>query len=454
MGLKKFRLAFLVFGVYAVIVVLYTTAAISKEKRILVEYAEFLKPHVWQMDLNETLKLAKVMISSGFIVKIEVYQVFGEGGVEEVEKFCEVGSEDGENLSEAEKILLRLGLLTIKRYDEKNLPQLNLYYESLGKVHKIGFVRFYIVRRYFYFYAYVLSIAFLFYLLLSINIRLSETRKELLKANEELNSMVEELENTIEELERTQEHLVHSEKMASIGRLVANISHDINTPAGIVYTSISELKGYIEKLREMYEEGKVSKEFFEDFLESASNLVELTEKNIKKIADLVKSLKVLAAQETEGRPIKFDLCELIQDVLTALHPKIRKTKVRVSSECEGKIEIKSFPSAISQVLTNLLENSIFHAFDGGEREGNIRIRAVDHGAYVVIEYEDDGKGMDEETKRRAFEPFFSTKIGSGGTGLGLSIVYSLVVEKLGGEISLESEVGRGTKFTIIIPKVP
>ena len=451
---KGFWIAFVVFGSYLIISLVYTLASIEREKRVLSYYAEFLKPHVWQLDLEETTRLARVMISSGMIVKVEVYQVYSEGGVEEVEKFCEVGDTEGKNLSEFERVLLKLGLITIKRYDEKNLPSLMLYQKSPGRIIKIGFVRFYVVRRYFYFYLYSFLLSLAIYILITTNSKLMDTKRELQKANEELNAMVEELENTIEELEKTQEQLVQSEKMATIGQLVASISHDMNTPAGIIYTSTSELRKYLEKLKELYEKGEITRSFFEEFLENSENLLDLIERNVRKISDLVRSLKTIALHETEAKPMKFDLCDILRDVLTALHPKLRKTKVKVHVECpEGGVEMKSHPGALSQVLTNLIDNSVMHAFDDGNLEGNIWIRVEDKGGYVEIVFEDDGKGMDEETKKRAFEPFYSTRIGSGGTGLGLFIVYSLVVEKLGGEINLESEPGKGTRFTIVIPKV-
>ena len=447
---KAFWLGLLIFGTYVLAVIFYILFSTEREKGILSSYAEFLKPHVWQLNYDETVKLANLMLSSGFVIRIEVYQVFGGSGIEKVEKFCDVRKED---IGNYERMMIRLGLFSVKRYDEKNLPALNLYYESLGKVHKIGFVRFYVLHRYFYFYSYALLLALVIYLLLISNMKLIDTKKELEKTNEELKATVEELENTIEDLEMTHDQLVQSEKMASIGRIVANISHDINTPAGIIYSSVSELRKYIENLKDAYEREEISTEFFEEFLKNSEDLSDLIEKNVKKIADLVKSLKTMAMYESEGKPMKFNLKELLSDIVTALNPKLRKTKVKVHLNCPEDIEVKSFPSAISQIISNLIENSIMHAFDGGDVPGNIYIDVRDVGSYVEIDYRDDGKGMSEETKKRAFEPFYSTKIGEGGTGLGLAIVYSLVIDKLGGDLLLESEAGHGTRFVIMIPKV-
>ncbi len=447
---KAFWLGLLIFGTYVIAVIFYILFNTEKEKSVLSSYAEFLKPHVWQLNYDETVKLANLMLSTGFVIRVEVYQVFGSGGIEKVEKFCDVRKE---NIGTYERMMMRLGLFTVKRYDEKNLPALNLYYESLGKIHKIGFVRFYVLHRYFYFYSYAFLLALVVYMLLISNMKLVRIKEQLEKTNEELKTTVEELENTIEDLEMTHDQLVQAEKMASIGRIVANISHDINTPAGIIYSSVSELKKYIENLKEAYKREEISTEFFEEFLKNSEDLTDLIEKNVKKISDLVKSLKTMAMYESEGKPIKFNLKELLNDIVTALNPKLRKTKVKIHIDCPEDIEIKSFPSAISQVIGNLIENSIMHAFDDGEIPGNIYISVKDAGSYVEIDYRDDGRGMDEETKRRAFEPFYSTRIGKGGTGLGLAIVYSLVTDKLGGDLILESEVGHGTRFVIMIPKV-
>ena len=236
---KAFWLGLLIFGTYVIAVIFYVLFNTEKEKSVLSSYAEFLKPHVWQLNYDETVKLANLMLSTGFVIRVEVYQVFGSGGIEKVEKFCDVRKE---NIGTYERMMMRLGLFTVKRYYEKNLPGLNLYYESLGKIHKIGFVRFYVLHRYFYFYSYAFLLALVVYMLLISNMKLVRIKEQLEKTNEELKATVEELENTIEDLEMTHDQLVQAEKMASIGRIVANISHDINTPAGIIYSSVSELK--------------------------------------------------------------------------------------------------------------------------------------------------------------------------------------------------------------------
>ena len=171
---KAFWLGLLIFGTYAIAAVFYILFNTEKEKSILSSYAEFLKPHVWQLNYDETVKLANLMLSTGFVIRIEVFQVFGGSGVEKVEKFCDVRKE---NIGIYERMMIRLGLFTVKRYDENNLPTLNLYYESMGKIHKIGFIRFYVLHRYFYFYSYAFLLALVVYLLLISNMKLLDTKR-------------------------------------------------------------------------------------------------------------------------------------------------------------------------------------------------------------------------------------------------------------------------------------
>lgn len=341
-----------------------------------------------------------------------------------------------------ERAFLKIGIIW------RGVHVYKLSYEGIN----IGEMRITVIRRYSYFYMYTFALFLMAFFALSAHLNLRRIKEELEKAREELENTVTELENTIEELESTEEQLVNAEKMASLGRFVAGIAHDLNTPIGIVFTGISEIRRYIFSLEESYKSGKMSRKFFEDFLQGSKELLELMEKNTKRVVDLVRSLKNVSSQESLGRPIRFKVKEVINDVLTAFNPRLRKTKVKVSVNCPEEIEMTSYPGALSQVLLNLIENSVIHGFDDGELEGKIEIVVEDKGAYVEITYSDNGHGMDEDTKARAFEPFYTTKSGKGGTGLGLYIVYNLVVEKMGGEVVLESELGKGTKFLIIIPK--
>ena len=428
----KFTVVFLLIALYIFTCYMYTVVSLRRERAVFNNYVNFLIPHVWQLDMKNMRRIVENMLKSTNAITVVIKDEYG-GKLYEHSK----------TLNVFEKGLYKVGFLTVKKlvYD--------LSYEGVP----VGKVEITVLRKYTYFYLYIALLFLSGYFVLASHLNLREVKDELENAKNELENTVSELENTIEELESTQEQLVNAEKMASLGRFVAGIAHDLNTPMGIIYTGLTEMKRYMARLEDSYKEGKMSKKGFEKFLEESKELLGLMEKNTKRVVDLVRSLKSVSAQETLGSPVRFRLNELIQDVLTAINPRLRRTKVEVEVRCPEDLEMVSYPGALSQVLLNLIENSIIHGFNDGEEEGKIKIEVEDKGAYVEFTYSDNGVGMDESTKSRAFEPFYTTRSGKGGTGLGLYIVYNLVVEMMGGEVVLESEPGKGTKFLIIIPKV-
>ncbi len=430
---RKFsKRAFLIsVAVFFAFVTAYTFHHKITEEKLMEDYVNFLKPHVWQLNMKEVRNLADVIFKSSPIFYIKVVDETGEPLLVAEKK-----------LSTLDDIFLKLKLAWIRDYE------LEMFYRDsyIGSVHFKSLVNLVPV------YSLGLALGIALYMVILYYLNLHYTAKELERTNAELRNVVEELETTIEELERAQEQLINSEKMASLGRLIAGIAHDINTPTGIVYTSISELEAKMDEIEKEYNSGRLSKSSFEDFLNVSKDLLSLMRKNIKRVVDLLRSLKNVSAQEVEGRPIRFNVKDYIEDVLETLGPRLKRTKVKIHVECPDNLEMRSLPSVLAQIISNLIENSIIHGFENGEKEGNIWIVVRDRGDFVELLYKDDGKGMEEGVKDKAFEPFFTTRREEGGSGLGLSIVYTLVVEKLGGEISLRSEPSKGVQFTILIPK--
>ncbi len=428
--MRRWKLTIVLVVIYVLFCVLYTQIERSKERSQLEKFANFFVFQLWQLDEETIEMMSKVMMENSNIRGITVY---GENG--------EVFSSVERDLNALERVFLNLHLFWERNYS------FELEYNS----HRIGTVEFQVIVKDVLVYLYALLVVGLLYHLIKHYLRLKYTLRELDSVNKELKSTVEELEYTIEELERTQEYLISTEKMASIGRLVAGIAHDLNTPIGIIHTSSTELLNNIDRLKRSYENGRISKGEFEDFLKASEEIVSLIQKNSKKVIDLVRGLKSLSAHEDYNVPVKFNLKKHLEDILETLKPKIRKTKVKIHLECPD-ITIRSFPGALSQIISNLVENSIIHGFENGQMEGNIKIKVKDMGNYIEILYEDDGKGMSDEVKRRVFEPFFTTKRESGGSGLGMAIIYTLVKEKLKGEIFLESQPGKGVRIKIDLPK--
>ncbi len=140
----------------------------------------------------------------------------------------------------------------------------------------------------------------------------------------------------------------------------------------------------------------------------------------------------------------------MQETVYTLKPNLKRYQVAVLIECDESIEWNSYPGAFSQIITNLIMNSLYHAYTKTE-QGTIRIAVIEENDSLAIKYQDDGAGMPEDILKKIFDPFFTTKRGKGGTGLGMHIIYNLVTHKLQGTIEALSEVGTGTRFNIKLP---
>jgi signal transduction histidine kinase len=274
-------------------------------------------------------------------------------------------------------------------------------------------------------------------------------KEEILASNEELEQQKEELQITLENLKRTQTQLIQSEKLAALGGLVAGVAHEINTPVGISVTAASSLAEETHQMAEKYKADKISRAEFKDYLNSANQSAKLILSNMERAATMVQSFKQVSVDQSTEQKRKFKLKEYSDDVIRSLYPKLKGKKIDIAIDMDEKIELDSYPGAYSQVLTNLILNSMVHGFEGRDK-GNIKLSAGTNQEELVIEYSDDGKGITGENLSRIFDPFFTTdkKIGS---GLGLHIVHNLVTQKLNGTINCESIPEKGTKFKIEIP---
>lgn len=280
---------------------------------------------------------------------------------------------------------------------------------------------------------------------------------ELARMNEELEERVKqrtlELQDSLENLRRAQRQLVESEKMASLGGLVAGIAHEINTPLGIGVTSVTFLEERLNGVESLYESGTFKRSDLEKFLRVARESIQATLGNLRRAADLVQSFKQVAVDQTSEVRRTFEMREYVEEVLQSLRPRWKRTRHTVEVNGGEGLAVDSFPGALMQVLTNLITNSLVHAFEE-EETGRIAIDISEEEDFVRLVYSDNGKGMTEEQRRRIFDPFFTTRLGQGGSGLGMHIVYNLVTRKLGGTIACESAPGEGAVFTLILPKAP
>ncbi|GAA6134334.1 hypothetical protein NBRC116188_11230 [Oceaniserpentilla sp. 4NH20-0058] len=266
-----------------------------------------------------------------------------------------------------------------------------------------------------------------------------------------LRSEKEKAERALINLKHAQTQLVENEKMASLGSLVAGISHEINTPLGVARTSASHVEEIANKLEQNFNAGTLTKNEMKQFLNSLNDGVHLMTANLIRASDLMHSFKQVSADQSYDEKRLFNLNEYLQETLYTLKPNLKRYKVAILLDCEEDVFIKSYPGAISQVFTNLIMNSLMHAYNENDN-GQINIKIKNFKERIELTYFDDGAGMTEEVQKKVFDPFFTTKRGNGGTGLGMHIIYNIVSHKLQGSIEVKSTLGKGSEFNIILPK--
>jgi len=276
---------------------------------------------------------------------------------------------------------------------------------------------------------------------------LEASNMELKRYQTTLEDMVEQRTST---LKSAQKQLIESEKMASLGELVAGVAHEINTPVGVGVTAASFLKDETNNINKKYLSNSMTKVDFDEYLACSLQTTDMIFSNLQRATELVKSFKQVAVDQTVEEHRLFSVISYIEEVLLTLHPRLKKTHHSIEVSGERGIEIDSYPGSFSQIVTNLIMNSVIHAFDE-EDTGCISIHIEKDNDQVTLTYTDNGIGVDEENLAKIFDPFFTTKRGFGGTGLGMHIVYNLVTQQLKGVIKCESHLGEGVKFTITVP---
>lgn len=260
-------------------------------------------------------------------------------------------------------------------------------------------------------------------------------------------------EQALADLRAAQESLIRAETMASLGQLVAGVAHEINTPIGIGLTTATHIGEQTRNLQALYTDNALRRSDLSDYIETVTEGSRLLVSNIYRAAALVQSFKLVAVDQTSGERRKFELHTYIEEVLFSLRPRLKRTELAMDVDCPEGLVLDSYPGAISQVLTNLVMNALTHAYEP-EQTGTISLAVhQDADKGVVLVFTDDGKGIAADHLPKVFEPFFTTKRGEGGSGLGLHIVFNMVNGVLGGQVSVKSERGKGTCFTLRIPFV-
>jgi len=285
-----------------------------------------------------------------------------------------------------------------------------------------------------------------------LEIMVQERTEDLDKKNTALNNAVQELQHALNTLSQAKNQLVQSEKLAALGSLVAGVAHELNTPIGNTLLVASTLAEETHKLEKKFKEG-LRHSVLETYIQESHAAMEIMLRSLNRAASLISSFKKIAIDQTSSRRRVFKLREVIDEILLTLHPILKKASCTVDIAVPEDIELDSFPGPLGQVITNLVDNAIVHAFSERE-QGTIRFDARQfEGDMIELRCIDDGQGIAPEIQHRVCEPFFTTRLGKGGSGLGLSITSTIITGILGGSMQIDSKPGKGTTFTLTLPRV-
>lgn len=279
----------------------------------------------------------------------------------------------------------------------------------------------------------------------SLETRVRERSAELERANADLSA-------ALQTLQHTQDELLASEKMASLGSLVAGIAHELNTPIGNSLLASTALRDRVHEFETHVAAGALRRSELTAHLEEVRMASELISGSLHKAAELISSFKQIAVDQTNDQRRAFDLRWAVQDTIATYMPRLRRVQCEVVLQIPEGLVFDSYPGGLYQILNNLINNAINHAFE--QRHGGtitVRAEAVDD-AIIELMFCDDGCGMTEDVLKRVFDPFYTTKMGQGGTGLGMNIVYNIVTGILGGRITIDSAPGVGTAVRMLLPR--
>lgn len=252
------------------------------------------------------------------------------------------------------------------------------------------------------------------------------------------------------ELSLAREELVQSEKIASLGRMVAGFAHEVNTPIGIAVGAVSQAQQSLEHFNDMLQQDEVEEQALLDNIDTMSKVSALAMSNLNRAARLVKSFKRTSIDQASEQKRHYNLKSAIEDVVYTLNSKLSKSNIKVEVDCIANAQIYGQPGRFDQLLTNLILNSYLHGFENGTRSGNIHICAAITDDNVTLTYTDNGRGMQQATVEQIFEPFFTTNRAD-GSGLGMYICYTIVVNDMHGIIRCNSTPGQGVVFEVVFP---
>ncbi len=277
----------------------------------------------------------------------------------------------------------------------------------------------------------------------SLEEKVSQRTDALREANQELLS-------TLERMHQYQSQIVESEKMASLGQMVAGVAHEVNTPLGLGITASTLMRDRLMEIHSAFENKTLTSQQLGRFIIDGEENLSLIYRNLNRAAELVTSFKKLAVTQDNEHVTNIDMNSLIADVLTSMHTEMETVNPNVVVDCPKDLRISAKASPIQQILQQLISNAMTHAFTL-QNPAQIEIKVTVSAKQMQIDFKDNGKGIAQTLQPRIFDPFVTTTRGSGGSGLGLHLVYNLATQALGGSVYLAHSDDNGSHFVLQFP---
>ncbi len=274
--------------------------------------------------------------------------------------------------------------------------------------------------------------------------RISQRTEALSQSNQELSS-------AMQNLQQAQNGLVQSEKLAALGSLVAGIAHELSTPIGNSVMAATTLHDHTRAMQTAVEAGSLRRSMLDQFVADSHTACDILNRNLRRASELISSFKQVAVDQTGAQRRNFQLSEVVNEIIITLGPSLKKTPFVLENNIDDSLWLDSYPGALGQILVNLINNAVLHAFEG-RNQGLISLRAFhSQPDWIQLTLTDNGVGISEAHLPKIFDPFFTTKLGQGGSGLGLNIAHNLASGILGGRLEVVSQVNWGTCFTLSLP---
>lgn len=287
----------------------------------------------------------------------------------------------------------------------------------------------------------------------ALNDLLEETQNLTVGLEERVYKRTQELNQSLATLKEAQGQLIESEKMAALGNLVSGVAHEVNTPLGNAMTGGSIILRESKLMQASLTDGTLKRSIMDEKLDMIIQSATLMMKSLNSAADLVKNFKRISVDQSIDDLRDFDVRNYIETVAQTYHNKLANKGIEIEIISQPTIMIYSYPGSFAQIISNLINNALLHAFEGKEQGAKITIELELMDEYLLVRFGDNGVGVDADILPRIFEPFVTSKRNAGGTGLGMNIIYNIITQKLKGVINVESKIKEGTIFNIHLPYI-